>query len=120
MSARLTPFVLSLTLVPQRALLGLRDAFVNPRVWSQHSALLEGILAEHINRHTVDPAQSSESSGTPALNETFLAAYENVKKRNDAMLFRNLPPRVLGSISSTLSDIKVCSSTLLLFVISTP
>lgn len=97
----------------QRSLLGLRDAFVNPRLWSQHSSLLEEILAEQISQTSGGTGREGEQS-TPVLNETFLAAYEDVKKRNDAMLFRNLPPRVLGSISSTLSDIKVVYSVLLL------
>ena len=86
---------------------------MNPRLWLQHSPLLEEILAEHISRTSADAGREVAFS-TPALNETFLAAYEDVKKRNDAMLFRNLPPRVLGSISSALSDIKVMFCVLLL------
>jgi mediator of RNA polymerase II transcription subunit 12 len=76
-------------------LLGLRDAFINPRLWAQHSSLLEEVLAEHINQTSSD---------------SFFSAYEDVKARNDAMLFHNLPPRVLGSLSSALSDIKVKNS----------
>lgn len=83
---------------------------MNPRVWSQHSSLLEEILDEHVNRTTPDPAR--QEPGTPALNEQFLSAYEDIKRRNDAMLFRNLPSRVLGSLSSALSDIKARSLTL--------
>ena len=84
-----------------------------------HSHILEEILAEQISQHSADPSQGTDNMGTPALNETFMAAYADIKKRNDAMLFRNLPPRVLGSISSALSDIKVLSSTLFL-VMSSP
>jgi mediator of RNA polymerase II transcription subunit 12, fungi type len=87
----------------QLSLLGHRDAFVNPRLWSQHAALLEEVLAEHISQ----TSGAGSVHSTPALNETFLAAYEDIKRRNDAMLFRNLPPRVPGSLSSALSDIKV-------------
>lgn len=42
-----------------------------------------------------------------ALDQTFMGMFEDIKRRNEAMLFRNLPHRVLGSLSSTLSDIKV-------------
>ncbi|EKM53974.1 uncharacterized protein PHACADRAFT_196411 [Phanerochaete carnosa HHB-10118-sp] len=90
-----------------RCLLGLRDGFVNPRLWAQHSLLFEEVLREHISRTS---SESRNSRGTPALNDSFLAAYEDVKRRNDAMLFRNIPPRVLGSLSSALSDIKLLNS----------
>ena len=89
----------------QRVLLALPDAFVNPRTWAQHSALLEETLSEYINsRNSI----ASVEQNTQSLDQTFVDAFTDLRRRNDAMLFRDLPPRIVGHLSSALADIKVC------------
>ncbi|KAI0344762.1 hypothetical protein BDW22DRAFT_1354912 [Trametopsis cervina] len=90
-----------------RTLLALPDSYVNPRSWVSHAALLEATLEEHLNQ--ADSPRSSERH-TQALDRTLLDTLEDVKNRNEAMLFRNLPPRVVGLLSSALSDIKLLNS----------
>ncbi|OBZ68162.1 Mediator of RNA polymerase II transcription subunit 12 [Grifola frondosa] len=90
-----------------RAFLALPDAFVSPRMWIQHSTFLEQLLMDAL------PGDSSGSTGQQnvnALHHTFLERLSDVKRRNEAMLFRHLPPRVLGVLSSALSDIKLLNS----------
>lgn len=82
----------------QRALLALPDAFVNPRIWAQHSTILDEAL--------MNSGLAIEQT-TQALHQTFIEILADVRRRNDAMLFRELPPRVVGHLSSALSDIKV-------------
>lgn len=89
----------------QRAFLALPDAFVSPRMWIQHSALLEEVLNEDLSGDSSDISVQQSAS---CLRETFDERLSDVRRRNEAMLFRHLPPRVLGALSSALSDIKVC------------
>lgn len=73
-------------------------------MWIQHADLLQNILSDFFDSGNKDIY--SEQT-TKALRQTFLSHFDDVKKRNEAMLFRDLPPRVRGSLSSALADIKV-------------
>ena len=53
------------------------------------------------------PADSVLQQNVQVLREAVVDTLADVQRRNEAMLFQHLPPRVLGSLSSALSDIKV-------------
>ncbi|TFY51580.1 hypothetical protein EVJ58_g10491, partial [Rhodofomes roseus] len=91
--------------VQLRSFLALPDAFVSPRAWQLHSELLGGILSV-----AVAPTEGTPPQNTQALQQTFQDLFADVKRRNEAMLFRHLPPRVVGSLTSALSDIKLLNS----------
>ncbi len=70
----------------------------------QHGATLEEILMENFATEGGDsvPPQYLQN-----LHQTVMDVLYDVQRRNEAMLFYHLPPRVLGTLSSALSDIKV-------------
>ncbi|KAH9924878.1 uncharacterized protein B0H18DRAFT_1119667 [Fomitopsis serialis] len=88
-----------------RSFLALPDAFVSPRAWQLHSELLGEILST-----AVAPAEGTPPQNTQALQQTLHELFADVKRRNEAMLFRHLPPRIVGSLTSALSDIKLLNS----------
>ncbi|KAI0688045.1 hypothetical protein BC835DRAFT_1419486 [Cytidiella melzeri] len=89
-----------------RTLLALPDAFVNPRIWAQHSALIDEALSEYSSRNSFTIPEQN----TQALDQTFIDTLADIRRRNSAMLFRDLPPRIAGHLSSALSDIKLLNS----------
>lgn len=95
----------------QRSFLALPDAFVSPRMWLLQSHSLDTLLNDYIAAHAslTDPEHTAAT-----LHETLLDIFSDVKQRNEAMLFYDLPPRMLGGLSSTLSTIKVFPSTCIL------
>ncbi|KAH9945672.1 hypothetical protein B0H21DRAFT_744154 [Amylocystis lapponica] len=90
-----------------RCFLALPDAFVSPRTWISYSKLLEEILLEDL---AIDPSDSTSAQNAHILHQTFTDHFADVKSRNEAMLFRHLPPRTPGGLSSNLADIKLLNS----------
>ena len=74
---------------------------MSPRNWVQHSEALVELLQENLE---AGPLSGQSAKG---LYQFFLDSFTDVQRRNEAMLFRDLTPRVSGSLSSALSDIKV-------------
>ncbi|PIL34102.1 hypothetical protein GSI_03813 [Ganoderma sinense ZZ0214-1] len=90
-----------------RSFLALPDASVSPRMHTQFGSKLEEILLDDF------AAEGSDTSLQPniqALHQIVLDTLSDVQRRNEAMLFHHLPPRVLGTLSSALSDIKLLNS----------
>ena len=71
-------------------------------MWLRRSELLEELVFDRFDENHGQLQQS-----VLTLNQTLMSHYEDVRKRNEAMLFRDLPPRILGVLSSALADIKV-------------
>ncbi|RDX50110.1 hypothetical protein OH76DRAFT_1402976 [Lentinus brumalis] len=90
-----------------RSFLALPDAAISPRMHIQHGATLEEILMENFATEGGDsvPPQYLQN-----LHQTVMDVLYDVQRRNEAMLFYHLPPRVLGTLSSALSDIKLLNS----------
>jgi len=86
----------------QRICLSLPDAFVSPTLWVAHSALLINTLEETVGDEVLqgDPRQDG-------IGQILLEHSADIKRRNEAMLFRNLPPRVLARLGSMVVDIQV-------------
>jgi mediator of RNA polymerase II transcription subunit 12, fungi type len=87
----------------QRTCIGLPDAFVCPRALAMHTDLLRDTLTSN--------SGSSTPSSYGHLDEidqsTLFKNFSDIQRRNEAMLFLNLPPHSLSSLSSAVSDIQV-------------
>ena len=70
----------------------------------QYGTVLEEILLDNF---VTDGPDNTLQQNTQVLYQTVLDTLSDVQRRNEAMLFHQLPPRVLGTLSSALSDIKV-------------
>ncbi|KIJ67463.1 hypothetical protein HYDPIDRAFT_108239 [Hydnomerulius pinastri MD-312] len=88
----------------QRVCLSLPDAFVSPNAWVNHSSLLLSILSDIGD--TAGPADQRQRE----IQRILLDNLSDIQKRNDAMLFRNLPPRVLERLGSMVVDIQTLNS----------
>jgi mediator of RNA polymerase II transcription subunit 12 len=69
-------------------------------MWIAHATLLQEILNGN-----------SKQDHTPRSTETIYTMlsdnFSDIQKRNDAMWFRNLPPRVLARLTEAVSDVTV-------------
>lgn len=69
-------------------------------MWITHAALLQQILN--------GDSRSNHATRPPDTIYTMLADnFADIQKRNDAMWFRNLPPRVLARLTEAVSDVTV-------------
>ena len=91
----------------KRSFLALPDASVSPRMHTQFGSRLEEILLDDF---VTEGPDASLQPNIQALHQIVLDTLSDVQRRNEAMLFHHLPPRVLGTLSSALSDIKVSRS----------
>ncbi|KAI0633322.1 hypothetical protein C8Q77DRAFT_1217758 [Trametes polyzona] len=89
-----------------RSFLALPDACICPRIHIQYGAILEEILMDNF----VSDGSEAGQQNVQALRQTVVDTLSDVQRRNEAMLFLHLPPRVLGSLSSALSDVKLLNS----------
>ena len=83
------------------------DAFVSPLMWTTSSLLLVEVL--------IGPqdSPSTERESETAINTARRLLAENfaeIEQRNDALLFRNLPPRVLARLTEAVADVVVSPS----------
>jgi hypothetical protein len=86
----------------QRVCLSLPDAFVSPTTWVTHSSLLVSILSDDIGDNCAPGDQRHRE-----IHRILLDNSSDIQRRNDAMLFCNLPPRVLERLGSMVVDIQV-------------
>ncbi|KAF9219563.1 hypothetical protein BS17DRAFT_760662 [Gyrodon lividus] len=94
-----------LTTMLQRVCLSLPDAFVSPNIWVTHSLLLVSILSDDIDDNSAPGDQRQRE-----VQRILLDNLSDIQRRNDAMLFRNLPPRVLERLGSMVVDIQTLNS----------
>jgi mediator of RNA polymerase II transcription subunit 12, fungi type len=72
-------------------------------MWITHAALLQEILnGDSRHNHNTHPM------GT--IYAMVVDNFVDIQKRNDAMWFRNLPPRVLARLTEAVSDVTVSIS----------
>ncbi|KAI0311143.1 hypothetical protein OF83DRAFT_1152155 [Amylostereum chailletii] len=92
----------SLQMFIKRACLLMPDAFVSPHMWTTYSSLLTEILTGAPDQtSTEDERESTVDTIHRLLSEN----YADIKRRNDALLFRNLPPRVLARLTEAVADV---------------
>jgi mediator of RNA polymerase II transcription subunit 12 len=70
-----------------------------------HSKILSSAMAENIMDR---PTNQHLEQNVHDIHEALLDNFCDIKRRNEAMLFRNLPPRVLAQLGSAVSDVRVC------------
>ncbi|KAF8876501.1 hypothetical protein BD779DRAFT_1560397 [Infundibulicybe gibba] len=90
----------------QRLCLAIPDAFVSPRMWAIHSNLLTNILSEN----TIGSNDQHIGQSGRDVQQMLLCHLADIRRRNEAMLFRNLPIRVSARLGSAVSDVKLLNS----------
>ena len=86
----------------QRLCLVLPDTFVSPRMWMSYSDLLTDILTENDR-----PNDELNENGASYFSQHIAYNLADIKKRNDTMLFRNLPYVASVRLGSAVSDVEV-------------
>jgi hypothetical protein len=74
-------------------------------MWITHATLLQEIL-------NGNPRQDHTPRPTETIYTILADNFADIQKRNDAMWFRNLPPRVLARLTEAVSDVTVRISSL--------
>lgn len=69
-------------------------------MWIAHATLLQEIL-------NGNPKQDQTPRPTETIYTMLADNFADIQKRNDAMWFRNLPPRVLARLTEAVSDVTV-------------
>ena len=69
-------------------------------MWIAHATLLQDIL-------NGNPKQNHTPRPTETIYTMLADNFVDIQKRNDAMWFRNLPPRVLARLTEAVSDVTV-------------
>ncbi|KAJ3761793.1 hypothetical protein EV360DRAFT_37070 [Lentinula raphanica] len=86
----------------------LPDAFVSPRIWINYPDLLSEVLTRNLNNH---PDGSVEQMTSAHIFGIIYRNSLNVKRRVDAMLFRNLPSITTSPhLGSAVHDIELLNS----------
>ncbi|KAG6370976.1 hypothetical protein JVT61DRAFT_10690 [Boletus reticuloceps] len=89
----------------QRICLTIPDSFVSPNSWAAHSSLLTSVLSGAFG----DPSLPGDQRRRE-IHRLLLGNLSDIQRRNDAMLFRNLPPRALERLGSMVVDIQGLNS----------
>ncbi|TFK74611.1 hypothetical protein BDN72DRAFT_955610 [Pluteus cervinus] len=93
----------------QRICLAIPDAFVSPRLWSLQSNLIQEALGEDILDHPKDDKHIEQCSRD--IRQLITDNVSDIQRRNDAMLFRKLPPHIsTNTLGSAVSDVKLLNS----------
>ncbi|KAJ7350313.1 hypothetical protein DFH08DRAFT_106631 [Mycena albidolilacea] len=91
----------------QRVYLSLPDAFVSPGMWSAHAILLAEALTENVMDQS--PGLHIEQNSRD-LQQLALDQFVDIKRRNEAMLFTNLPSHVSARLRTVVSDVQLLNS----------
>lgn len=87
----------------QRVCFAHPDALVSPRSWIIHGSL----LGEALSGDFAGDIPHSSNNDTSAVHLVMQENFDDVKVRNETMLFQNLPPKTLATLASTVADIEV-------------
>lgn len=96
-------------IVQQRVCLALPDAFVCAKSWALHSDLITEILTTDLPSSGDGARGQTEylKENSEKIHQTLLVHFEDIRRRNDAMLFKNMPKTTLAKLNSTVLDIQV-------------
>jgi mediator of RNA polymerase II transcription subunit 12 len=72
-------------------------------MWRTHSTLLENVL----NADTVNSITEKHSEQNHTISQILQDNFNDVKSRNEAMLFKHVPRQQVPRLTSTVSDVKV-------------
>lgn len=90
----------------QRICLALPDSFVSPRMWTVHASLLCDVLAEIIPHS----GEQFTERNSREVGQVLLDNVSDIKRRNEAMLFRRFPVEMSVGLGSAVTDIKLLNS----------
>lgn len=82
----------------------LPDAFVSPKMWSAYSSLMDEVM--HDTLSTLPGGRFMEQN-TRNLQGILLDNFYDIKKRNEALLFRDPIAQVSARLGNAVSDVKV-------------
>lgn len=80
---------------------------MNPKTWLQHSTLLREVVVSYNEEGALG---AFVDHGVSGLQRDLVETFMHVKRRNESMLFKDLPTRPPGPLSSALHDIKLLNS----------
>lgn len=75
----------------------------------KHSILLTEVLTTDIvdQDHAIGDNGGPMQQGSNDIQQNILDNFTDIKQRNEAMLFKNMPPLALAKLGSTVIDIQV-------------
>lgn len=76
-------------------------------MWSIHASLLTDALTENVMDRSPDLHIEQNSRD---IHQLLLDNFTDIKRRNEAMLFTNLPSHVSARLRTVVSDVQVSSS----------
>nr|GAT57732.1 predicted protein [Mycena chlorophos] len=96
-----------LKILLQRVCLSLPDAFVSPGMWSAYAALVSDVLTDNLMDQSPDAHVEQNSRD---IHQMLLDGFVDIKRRNEAMLFSNLPAHVSAKLRTVVSDVQTLNS----------
>ncbi|KAJ8455905.1 hypothetical protein ONZ45_g18844 [Pleurotus djamor] len=84
----------------QRICLIIPDAFISPRMWISHCGLLHYAFVENALDSFPDQRVERKAQG---IRQLLINNFNDIKRRNEAMLFCNPPPRALAGLGSAIA-----------------
>ncbi|KAJ7690646.1 hypothetical protein B0H17DRAFT_1064288 [Mycena rosella] len=96
-----------LKILLQKVSLSLSDAFVSPGMWSTHATLLTDALTDNVMDTSPDLHIEQNSRD---IHQLLVDNFMDIKRRNEAMLFTNLPSHVSARLRTVVSDVQLLNS----------
>jgi mediator of RNA polymerase II transcription subunit 12, fungi type len=93
-----------LVTILQRLCVVIPDAFVSPRTWRMHRTLLCEALSQNMHEHSSDEHSALVAQRTRG---KVLTTLQDIKNRNEALLFYNLPSLASAKLGTAVADIEV-------------
>ncbi|KAF6760086.1 hypothetical protein DFP72DRAFT_1031563 [Ephemerocybe angulata] len=98
-----------LKVILKRLLLAIPDAFVSPRLCLQHGPLMENTLTQDLIQRGPSHDRYLDQN-LREIRETTRRNLADVKRRNEALSFRDPPARVSAKLSAAVSNVKLLNS----------
>ncbi|KAJ7072521.1 hypothetical protein C8F01DRAFT_1104256 [Mycena amicta] len=96
-----------LKILLQRVCLALPDAFVSPGMWTTHAALVSEVLTDNLLDRS---PETNVEQNSRDIHQLLLDSFVDIKRRNEAMLFTNLPAHVSAKLRTVVSDVQLLNS----------
>ncbi|TFK25548.1 hypothetical protein FA15DRAFT_693754 [Coprinopsis marcescibilis] len=94
----------------QRLCLGIPDVFIGPRIWVNYSALVEKTMSENLLDLPVHSNDQQLRQNAEQIQGALINNMVDIRKRNEALSFRNCPPKVSAKLSIAVSGVKLLNS----------
>ncbi|KAF4567767.1 RNA polymerase II mediator complex subunit [Pleurotus pulmonarius] len=91
----------------QRMCLTLPDSFISPRMWITHASLLQYAFVENVLDSFTDQRVEQKAQN---IRQLLATNFNDVRRRNQAMLFCNLPSRAPTGLGSAVTEVQLLNS----------